>query len=145
MLHISYLLFTRKVMSNSFWLRGLHHTAAPQSCTISWSLFKFMSIESVMISNHLILCLPLFPFVLNLFQHQDLFQFYVCVCVCVCVCVYQLYLKEKLAELFTCICFPDPLLLLQQLSFRCVPFYSWVIFHCVYVPHLYPFICQWDI
>ena len=23
-------------------------------------------------------------------------------------------------------------------------FYSWVIFHCVYVPHLpYPFVCQW--
>ena len=61
---------------------------------------------------------------------------------CVCVCVYQLYLKEKLAELFTCICFPDPLLLLQQLSFRCVPFYSWVIFHCVYVPQLsYLFVC----
>ena len=26
----------------------------------------------------------------------------------------------------------------------CVPFYGWVIFHCVYVPQLlYPFICQW--
>ena len=29
-------------------------------------------------------------------------------------------------------------------SFKCVPFYVWVIFHCVYVPKLlYPFICQW--
>ena len=27
--------------------------------TVSWSLLKFMSIESVMISNHLILCCPL--------------------------------------------------------------------------------------
>ena len=27
--------------------------------TLSWSLLKFMSIESVMISNHLILCCPL--------------------------------------------------------------------------------------
>ena len=37
-------------------------TAAHQyslSFTISWSLFKLMSIESVMPSNHLILCLPL--------------------------------------------------------------------------------------
>ena len=29
------------------------------SYTISWSLLKFMSIESVMLSNHLILCCPL--------------------------------------------------------------------------------------
>ena len=37
-------------------------TAARQaslSFTISWSLLKLMSIESVMPSNHLILCLPL--------------------------------------------------------------------------------------
>ena len=37
-------------------------TAASQASlafTISWSLFKFMSIESVMLSNHLILCQPL--------------------------------------------------------------------------------------
>ena len=24
-----------------------------------------------------------------------------------------------------------------------IPFYGWVIFHCIYVPHLHPFICQW--
>ena len=25
-----------------------------------------------------------------------------------------------------------------------VPFYGWVIFHCIYVPHLlYPFVCWW--
>ena len=30
----------------------------PLSSTISWSLPKFMSIESVMLSNHLILCCP---------------------------------------------------------------------------------------
>ena len=38
-------------------------TAAHQaslSFTISWSLFKLMSIESIMSSNHLILCRPLF-------------------------------------------------------------------------------------
>ena len=33
---------------------------APLSSTISWSLLKFMSIESVMLSNHLILRHPLF-------------------------------------------------------------------------------------
>ena len=39
------------------------------SSKISHSLFKFMSIESVMLSNLLILCLPLL-----LSQHQGLFQ-----------------------------------------------------------------------
>ena len=36
---------------------------APLSFTISWSLLEFMSIESVLASNHLILChlLPLLP------------------------------------------------------------------------------------
>ena len=33
---------------------------APLSFTISWSLLKLVSIESMMPSNHLILCLPLF-------------------------------------------------------------------------------------
>ena len=45
-------------------LFGLSH---PMNCnmpallssTISWSLFKFISIESVMLPDHLILCLPL--------------------------------------------------------------------------------------
>ena len=32
---------------------------APLSSTISWSLLNFMSTESVMLSNHLILCRPL--------------------------------------------------------------------------------------
>ena len=32
---------------------------APLSSTISQSLLKFMSLESVMLSNHLILCRPL--------------------------------------------------------------------------------------
>ena len=37
-------------------------TAAPQaslSFTISWSLLKFMSLQSVMLSNHFIFCCPL--------------------------------------------------------------------------------------
>ena len=32
---------------------------APLSFTISWNWLKFMTIESVMVSNHLILCCPL--------------------------------------------------------------------------------------
>ena len=44
------------------WLFATPWTAACQaslSFTISWSLLGFMSIESVMLSNHLIVCLPL--------------------------------------------------------------------------------------
>ena len=46
---------------------------APLSSTNSQSLLKFMSIELVMLSNHLILCLLLL-FAFNLSQHQSLFQ-----------------------------------------------------------------------
>ena len=35
---------------------------ASLSFTISWSLLRFISIESVMLSNHLIICLPLLFF-----------------------------------------------------------------------------------
>ena len=49
-------------MFNSLWPHGLQHARSP--CPgyprISWSLPKFMSIESAMPSNHLILCCPLF-------------------------------------------------------------------------------------
>ena len=45
-------------MSNSLWPRGLQHTRLP-CLTLSQSLLKFMSIESMMLSNYLILCGPL--------------------------------------------------------------------------------------
>ena len=51
-------------------------TAAPQaslSSTNSWSPPKLISIESMIPSNHLILC-RLLLFTLNLFQHQGLFK-----------------------------------------------------------------------
>ena len=51
-------------------------TAAYQaslSLFVSWRSPKFMSIESVMLSKHLILCLALFS-AFYLTQHQDLFQ-----------------------------------------------------------------------
>ena len=38
---------------------GLQHTRLPCP-SLLWSVLKFTSIESVMLSNHLILCLPLF-------------------------------------------------------------------------------------
>ena len=49
---------------------------ASLSFTNSQTLLKLMSIESVMPSNHLILCRPLFPSppALNLSQHQGLSQ-----------------------------------------------------------------------
>ena len=43
------------------------------SFTISQSLLKLISIESVMLSNHLSLQPP-YPFAFNLSQHQGLFQ-----------------------------------------------------------------------
>ena len=47
---------------------------ASLSFTISWSLLKLMSIESVMPSNHLILCHPFSAPALKPSQHQGLFQ-----------------------------------------------------------------------
>ena len=51
-------LFSPQVMSNSgtLWMAAYQ---AFLSLTISWNLPKLMSIESVMLSNHLILCCPL--------------------------------------------------------------------------------------
>ena len=51
-------------------------TPASLSFTIFWSLPKFMSIESVMPSNYLILSFPSPP-AFSLSQHQDLFQFHI--------------------------------------------------------------------
>ena len=55
------LLFSHLVVSNSCDPMACSMPAhqVSQSFTISWSLLKLMSIESVMPSNHLILCHPL--------------------------------------------------------------------------------------
>ena len=50
--------FSCSVVSNSLWPHRLQH-ARLLSFAISQRLFKFMSTESVMPSNHLILCYPL--------------------------------------------------------------------------------------
>ena len=52
------LLFSRQVMSQSSWPCGLQHTRLPCPSP-SPGVCPFMSIESVMPSNHLILCCPL--------------------------------------------------------------------------------------
>ena len=47
---------------NEIWLFATPWTVgyqAPLSSILSWSLLRFMSIELVMLSNHLILCYPL--------------------------------------------------------------------------------------
>ena len=54
--------FTSVRFSCSVWLFVIPWTAAsqaPLSITKTWSLLKLMSVESVMPSNHLILCRPL--------------------------------------------------------------------------------------
>ena len=51
--------FSCSVVSNSLQPRGLQHTRLPCLITNFWSLFKLMSITSVVPSNHLILCHPL--------------------------------------------------------------------------------------
>ena len=52
-------LFSCSVVSDSLWPCGLQHTTLLCPPTISWSLLKFTSTESVMLSTHLILCCPL--------------------------------------------------------------------------------------
>ena len=53
------LLFSHQVMSNPLWPHGLQAVCQTSlSFTISQSLLKFMSIKSVMPSNHLNLCCP---------------------------------------------------------------------------------------
>ena len=46
-------------MSDSLWPHGLQHARLPYPSPSPLSSPKFMSIESVMLSNHLILCRPL--------------------------------------------------------------------------------------
>ena len=50
---------THSVVSNSLQPHRLQHTRLPLSFTISRSLLRLMSIESMMPSNYLILCYPL--------------------------------------------------------------------------------------
>ena len=55
---ISSVQFSRSVVSDSLRPHESHHSQASLSITNSPSLLKLMSIESVMPSSHLILCVP---------------------------------------------------------------------------------------
>ena len=86
-----HLLFPIAAHCSHYWLLFSHQavsdfttpwTAAYQAAlffTIPQSLLKFMSIELVMLSNHLSLCCPPSPFAFNLSQHQSLFQVGFCI------------------------------------------------------------------
>ena len=74
-MHLScccWLLVSHSVMSDSLWPHVACHT--PLSSALSQGLLKFISIESVILSNHLILCSSPSHFAVNLSQHQGLFQ-----------------------------------------------------------------------
>ena len=58
MLSLLLVVIVHSVMPNSLQPHGLAHQAS-LSFTISWSLLKLISIDSVMPSDHLILCHPL--------------------------------------------------------------------------------------
>ena len=51
--------FSHSVVSDPLWPHGLHHASLPCPSPTSQSLVKLMSIESLMLSNHLMLCCPL--------------------------------------------------------------------------------------
>ena len=53
------MLFSRSFMSDFLWPHGLQQRQDSLTFTISWNLLKLMSGESMMPSNHLILCCPL--------------------------------------------------------------------------------------
>ena len=61
--------FSSSVMSNSLWPHGLQHARLPCPSP-NPSLLKLMSTETVMPSNHLILCAP---FCLQSFLHSESF------------------------------------------------------------------------
>ena len=68
--------FSHSVTSDSLWPHGLQHTCL--SITNSRSLVKLKSIESVMPSNHLILCHPLLLLPL-IFPRIRVFFFFFCI------------------------------------------------------------------
>ena len=64
--------FSRSVVSKSLQPHGLQYTRLPRPSPNSQSSLKLMSIESVMPSNHLILCHPLIP--LSIFSSIRVFS-----------------------------------------------------------------------
>ena len=65
--------FSHSVMFNYLRHYGLQHARPPCHVTSSQSLLRLMSIESVMSSNHLILCCPL-PLLPSIFPSIRIFS-----------------------------------------------------------------------
>ena len=86
-----YIFFIVVQLLTCVWLFGILWTAArqaPLSFTVSWSLLKFMSLESVMLSNHLIHCCPflllpsIFPSIyMYIYQAKDpdIYIYHICI------------------------------------------------------------------
>ena len=98
---INYLLFSRKVMSDSLRLHGLQHTRplcpalSPGVCSSSCPLSQWWYLTISFSASLFSFCLQSSP----ASRSFPILYIYMCVC----VCVYQLYIKEKLAELFRCV------------------------------------------
>ena len=71
------MLFSCSVMSNSLQSHGLQHSRIPGPSLSPQSFLNFMSIDSMMLSNHLILCHPLL-FLPSIFPNITLFQWVGC-------------------------------------------------------------------
>ena len=74
--HVFYFWFSSVQSLSHVWLFGTLWTAACQaslSIINSWGLFKLMSVELVMPTNHLILCYPL-PLLLSIFPSIKVFS-----------------------------------------------------------------------
>jgi len=71
--YILLLLFSCSVASNSLQPQGLQHARFPCPSLFPRVCLNFMSIQSVMLFNHLILSSPS-PLAFSLSQHQGLFQ-----------------------------------------------------------------------
>ena len=60
-------------MPNSFATLWTIEKHAPLSSSVSWSLLRFVSVELVMLSNHLILCCPI-PLLPSVFPRSRVFS-----------------------------------------------------------------------
>ena len=76
---VSSVQFSHSVVSNSFWPHGLQHARPPCPSPTPGIYSKLMSIESIMPSNHLILCCPLlllpsvFP-IIRVFSNESILR-----------------------------------------------------------------------
>ena len=73
LLSTSWVQLSGSVMSDSLWTHRQQHARPPCPSPTLWSLLKLMSIESVMPSNHFILCHP-FLFLPSIFPSITIFS-----------------------------------------------------------------------